>query len=251
MRGAARSFAAAVALGASLAAAAPARRDAWTAILATRVSAAGEVAYRSLARHDRARFEGFLHGLETADAARFDHDQAVAFWLNAYHAMVVAAVLRGERPETVEARARMYHWFGLPIAGEHRTLDGIRAILNRYAAADARIHLAICDGTRGGPRMPREPYDPDRLDAQLAFAVRRFVDDPEKNHVAPSGHVEASRVFDWYRRDFEHESGTVAEFLRSWATNPDLRRALGGEAPVIDFAEYDWSLNAAANERPK
>lgn len=244
-------FVAAAVLWTAAATAAQPEKDAFARILAARVDDAGEVAYRSLARHDRVELTRFLDALAAADPRRFDPDQAIAFWLNAFHATVIAAVLHGERPETVESRAKMYHWFGVPIAGERRTLDGIRAILNRYASTDPRIHLAICDGTRGAPRMPREPYDPDRLDAQLAAAVRRFVDDPQKNHVAPSGHIEASRIFDWYRSDFEHAAGTLADFLRSWATSPDLLRALGGPAPVIDFAEYDWGLDAARNERPK
>jgi Protein of unknown function, DUF547 len=244
-------FVVAAVICASLAVAAPPEDDLWAEIVAAHVNAVGEVTYRSLARRDRDHLAQVLDRLKTADAVHFDHDHAVSFWLNAYHAMVIAAVLHGERPETVASRARMYHWFGLPIAGSRHTLDAVRTILNRYASADPRIHLAICDGTRGGPRMPREPYDPDRLDAQLAAAARAFIDDPEKNRVAVSTHVEASRLFDWYRRDFEHEAGSLAGFLRSRATNPELRRALDAEAPLIDFAAYDWSLNAAANEQAK
>jgi Protein of unknown function, DUF547 len=242
-------FAAAAVLWTALAAAASPGKDAFAAILAARVDEGGEVAYRSLARHDRAGLDRFLDEVAAADPQRFDHDHAIAFWMNAYHAAVIAAVLHGEHPETVESRAKMYHWFGLPIAGERRTLDGIRAILDRYATADPRIHLALCDGTRGGPRMPRQLYEPEYLDAQLAAAARRFVDDPLKNHAGPSGQVKASRIFEWYRADFEHAAGTLADFMRSRATNPDLLRALGGPAPVIEFAEYDWGLDAAANQR--
>jgi hypothetical protein len=244
-------FPAAVAIYASLACVARAADDPWGAIVAAYVNGAGEVAYQSLARADEDRFAQVLDRLKTADAEHLDPERAVAFWLNAYHALVIAAVLHGERPETVGSRARMYHWFGLPISGSRRTLDGIRTILNRYAATDPRIHLAVCDGTRGGPRLPREPYHGDRLDVQLAAAARRFIDDPQKNRVTESGHIEASRLFEWHRKDFEHEAGSLAGFLRSHATHPDLLRALEGAAPVVDFAPYDWSLNAAANEGPQ
>jgi len=243
---------AAVGVCAGLACAARAADDPWAAILATYVNGAGEVAYRSLAAADEDRLAQVLSRLETADAEHFDAERAVAFWLNAYHALVIAAVLHGEHPETVGSRARMFHWFGLPIAGSRRTLDGIRTILNRYASTDPRIYLAICDGTRGGPLLPREPYHQDRLDVQLAAAARRFIDNPQKNRVTESGRIEASRLFEWHRKDFEHDAGSLASFLRSYATHPDLLRVLQRAAPpLIEFAAYDWSLNVAANERPK
>ena len=243
---------AAIALVATGAAAgAFAEEDAWGKILAARVTPLGEVAYRALAREDAQRLSAYLDSLSATNVSSFDHDHAVAFWLNAYHAMVVAAVTHGERPDTLSSRAKMYHWFGHTIAGSRRTLDGIWAILNRYASADPRIHLAICNGTRGGPRQIREPYDADRLDAQLAAATRRFLDDPEKSRIDDSGRIGVSRVFEWYRSDFDREAGSLLAFLRSYATRMDLVRALGAESPVITYGPFDWSLDAAPDERPK
>jgi uncharacterized protein DUF547 len=226
--------------------------DPWATILATRVRESGEVAYRSLAREDSVLLSRVLGGLADADTARLDHDGAVAFWINAYHALVIAAVVHGERPETVAERARMFHWFGQRIAGVRRTLDDVRVILNRYASADPRIHLAIANGTRGGPPLAAEPYTAERLDAQLEGAARRFVNDPEHNLADPTtGRIEISRLFVWYRSDFERKAGSLAEFLRPLTTRPDLRDALGVADPKIHDRPFDWRINAAAGERPK
>ena len=61
----------------------------------------------------------------------------MTFWINAYHALVIAAVVHGERPETVAERARMFHWFGQRIAGVRRTLDDVR----RARFADTLLDL--------------------------------------------------------------------------------------------------------------
>jgi hypothetical protein len=225
--------------------------DPWATILAKRVNASGEIAYRSLEREDGALFARVLAGLADVDTKGLDHDRAVAFWINAYHALVIAAVVHGERPETLAERARMFHWFGERISGARRTLDDVGAILNGYASADPRIHLAISNGTRGGPPLVAEPYAAERLDEQLARAAYRFVNAPGYNVVDPSTkRVELSRLFAWYRGDFERKAGSLVEFLRPFATRPDLHDALDAANFTFHYRPFDWRLNAAAAERP-
>jgi Protein of unknown function, DUF547 len=247
-----RAFLVLTALMRGIAAAADAVDDPWAEILAARVERNGEVAYRSLKQNDGVRFEDVLHRLAAARPEKLERDGAVAFWLNAYHAMVVAAVLRGESPETVASRARMYHWFGEKVGGARRTLDDVRAILDAYASADPRIHLAVSNGTRGGPALAAEPYTAGRLDSQLAAAARRFVNDPERYRAdSASGRIELSRIFAWYRSDFDHEAGSVEEFLRPLATRDDLLEVLGVPELKVRYRPFDWRLNAQPGERPK
>ena len=225
--------------------------DPWATILAKRVNASGEIAYRSLEREDGALFARVLAGLAEVDAKGLDHDHAVAFWINAYHALVIAAVVHGERPETVAERARMFHWFGERISGARRTRDDVRTILNGYARADPRIHLAISNGTRGGPPLVAEPYAGERLDDQLARAASRFVNAPEYNFV-DSGRkrLELSRLFAWYRGDFERKADSLEKFLQPFAMRQDLRDALDATNFSVHYLPFDWRLNAAAAERP-
>ena len=239
-------------LAATIAAATKAEEDPWAKILAARVNESGEVAYRSLAREDGKLLRQYLQRIGMVDVARLDHDAAVAFWINAYHAIVVAAVVHGEAPETVTGRARMYHWFGQNVAGARRTLDQIREVLDGYASADPRVHFAISNGTRGGPRLIATPYTADRLDAQLSAAARRFVNDADKNHGEPANRrVDLSRLFTWYRADFEAEAGTLVRFLRPLAERAELASALISDDVEIRYLPFDWRLNAAPGERLK
>ena len=224
--------------------------DPWRTILATRVTDAGEVAYRTLAREDGRLLREALAAFARVDVAKLDTDGAIAFWINAYHATVLAAVVHGESPETFGGRARMYHWFGQTLAGKRRTLDELQTILDRYASADPRIHLALCNGARGAPPLAREPYTAQTLDSQLAAAARRFVNDPSRNGAAPE-RVELSRIFAWYQDDFEREFGSMAGFLQPLAERDDMRAALAAHVLQLHYTAFDWRLNAAPGELPK
>ena len=52
----------------------------------------GFVYYRAL-KSDRAKLDGYLNQLAAADAARLSRNEQVAFWLNAYNAIVLRTVL--------------------------------------------------------------------------------------------------------------------------------------------------------------
>ncbi len=245
-----RALGAVLLLAAAVATAAAAEEDPWAKILAARVDESGEVSYRSLAHHDSGSLRHALDRMAAIDAARLEHDGAVAFWINAYHATVLAAVLHGETPETLAGRARMYHWYRQNVGGTRRTLDEIREVLDRYASDDPRIHLAISNGTRGGPRLIATPYVPDRLDAQLSAAARRFVNDVDRNYVdSIHQRLELSRLFSWYRADFEAAAGTLVKFLRPLAESGRLSGALASDDVDIRYLPFDWRLNAAPGER--
>jgi hypothetical protein len=245
-----RALCAVLVLAVGTAIAAERDEDPWAKILAARVNESGEVAYRTLAQEDGRLLHRVLDRMSTVDVGVLDRDGAVAFWINAYHATVIAAVLHGETPETFAGRARMYHWFREKVGGTRHTLDEIREVLNGYAAADPRIHLAISNGTRGGPRFLATPYTPDHLDAQLALAARRFVNDIDHNYVnSIHQHLDLSRLFSWYLADFEAAGGTLVKYLRPLAERRDLLAALELEHVEVRFLPFDWRLNAAPGER--
>lgn len=225
--------------------------DLWGEVLRARVNMDGEVAYRSIATWDRERLTRYVTSLRAVEPGEMSRDDALAFWINAYNALVVFAVIHGESPETVESRARLYHWFPVEIAGASRTLDEIHAILARYAAGDPRIHFVLCNGGRSAPRLAAEPLEGKRLDAQLAAAARRFVTDEARNRFdAVKGRAEVSSLFDWYRGDFERTGGSLTAWLAKRVSQRDAARLLSDGKMEVSFLAFDWTLNAASKERP-
>ncbi|MGH7857938.1 MAG: DUF547 domain-containing protein [Candidatus Binatia bacterium] len=227
------------------------RNDLWEAILRARVNESGEVAYRTLSKLDGERLAEYLASLATVDPWKLDRDQAIAFWINAYNAMVVFGVIHGGNPETLAGRAQLYHWFQLELAGSRRTVDGIAGLLERFAAVDPRIHFALCNATRGGPSLAAKPYVAEDLDASLADAARRFVNDPAKNRVdLARRRVDLSRLFVWHQPDFERTGGSLPGFVGDLVKHPKAGSILRRPEMSTGFLEFDWRLNAAEGERP-
>lgn len=151
------------------------------------VDARGLVDLAELKRR-HARLEAFVAALaatspETAPERFEAVEDRIAYWLNAYHALVLLELLdaRSAAPTPSHAFLRT-----VPIGGERLT----RAALLRRALApvgDARLFLALFTGARGSGVLDGAPFDGDTLDPQLDDAVRRFV--RRKENVALDGQV--------------------------------------------------------------
>lgn len=82
-----------------------------------------------------------------------------------------------------------------------------------------------------------------RLYEQLDDQGRVFLRESEKNHFDGEARaVYLSPIFNWYRSDFEKQSGSVLKFLEPFLPAKD-RTALAGSTPKIRYTDYDWSLN--------
>lgn len=103
----------------------------------------------------------------------------LAYWLNAYHAMVLTELLeaRGSR-----ASARGAYLDTFAVGGTRLTRFAIER--NYFEqCGDARVWLALFDGTRGSGVLDGAPFDGETLNAQLDDAARRFV----RRHVSLAG----------------------------------------------------------------
>ena len=82
--------------------------------------------------------------------------------------------------------------------------------------------------------------------------MRRFLRDASRNRYEPaSGRLAVSRIFDWYRADFERGAGGAGSREAFFARYADLlasdaahQQAIREGRVPIGFLEYDWSLNS-------
>jgi hypothetical protein len=118
---------------------------------------------------------------------------------------------------------------------------------------DPRVHVAVVCASIGCPMLRNEAFVPERLDAQLEDAMRRFLSDRTRNRYDPrSRRLELSRIFDWYGKDFEkgHKGyasvkGTAAKYADLLADKTEDRAVVREQKADVGFLEYDWSLNDA------
>ncbi len=100
-------------------------------------------------------------------------------------------------------------------------------------AVDARIHAAFNCASYSCPDLADFAWRAESLDADLDAAAARFVNHPGKG----AGASGTSKLFDWYRADFEASYGSSQAFIEAYAE----------DTSGIDYdadLPYDWTLNA-------
>ena len=238
---------------------------AWDALLSRHVAwsptgVASSVSYRGFAL-ERAGLKQVLD--EFSAVARGDYDgwsksQRLAFLVNAYNAFTVELILT--RYPDLKSIKDLGTLFQSPwkrsfftLLGSERTLDFIEHEMIRAPGAfdDPRIHFVLVCASIGCPALRPEAIRSDRLDAQFDDSLQRFLRDRSRNRYDPrSGRLEVSRIFDWYRGDFEKGHRGIASREALFARHADLladdpkdRQAVREARAAIGFLDYDWSLN--------
>ena len=233
-----------------------ARHVAWNAAgTATTVDYGGLAAERTALRR-------VLDGYEAVTRAEYDamsREQRLAFLVNAYNAFTLELVL-GRWPDLRSIRdlgslvrspwkRRFFR-----LLGEERHLDDVEHGMIRAPGAfeEPRIHFVVNCASIGCPALRPEALVATRLEAQLEDSTRRFLRDATRNRFDPGrGRLEVSRIFDWYREDFERGWGgwrSLPAFLAHHADRlaaaPADRERIRSKAVPIVFLDYDWALNA-------
>jgi hypothetical protein len=173
----------------------------------------------------------------------------MAFLINAYNAFTVEKIL--VRYPDIGSIWDFGKLFGNPfkdeffvLLGRRRSLDWIEHETLRRRYRDARIHYAVNCAAVGCPMLREEAYAPSRLEAQLEEQARRFLSDRSRNRLR-DGRLEVSRIFDWYKEDFEPREAYFARYADVLSNDPKGGAAIAGGKVVLRFLHYDWSLNDA------
>ncbi|MBI2362915.1 MAG: DUF547 domain-containing protein [Elusimicrobia bacterium] len=192
----------------------------------------------------------------------------IAFWVNAYNAHTIKAVL-DHYP--IEARGLAAFRFpknsirqipgvwdkrAFSVAGRTVTLDGIEHAVLRKDFNEPRIHMALVCASVGCPPLRAEAYRGDRLEAQLEDQARAFLSEKAKFRVdQAAARVSLSPIFKWFGGDFVGRRGggpsggprtpeqeAVLRFIAEHVDPPD-REFLAAGTFTVEFLDYDWSLN--------
>jgi hypothetical protein len=221
----------------------------WTELLQKHVDEGGRVAYRNLAAQDGAKFERYLDQLAEARPEALPTKEALAFYINAYNAFAVEGVLEGLTAESILSRARFFKLKSSRLAGREVTLEEIEQKLIRPNFSDARIHFALVCASASCPRLARRAYTGENLDAMLEDQGRWFLADRARNPLGIGNVVTVSSIFDWYESDFRAAAGSVQAFIARYA-GPSGAACLQKANCTLQYARYDWTLNAQPGLRP-
>lgn len=243
------------------------RHAAWDALLKQHVVVApsGNVStlrYAAL-QTQRAALKAYLDNLSAVVPASYStwtRAQQLAFLINAYNAFTVELILT--RYPDLKSIKDLGSFVQSPwkkkffrLLGQERSLDEVEHEMIRAPGAfdDPRIHVAVVCASIGCPMLRNEAFVAERLDAQLDDALRRFLSDHSRNRFdAGAATISVSKIFDWYRKDFErgHKGfdslqTVFARHAEVLGPTPQAQAEIRAGRYKLAFLDYDWALNDA------
>jgi Protein of unknown function, DUF547 len=236
---------------------------AWEALLKKHVqwNAAGvasTVNYKGFVA-DRAELKKVLDSFSGVTKAQYDglkKDEKLAFLINAYNAYTIELILT-KYPDLKSIRdigsliTKPWRMKFFKLLGTEQHLDGIEHDMIRAPGVfdEPRIHMAVVCASIGCPALRPEAFTAAKLESQLEDGVQRFLKDKTRNRFA-NGKLEVSKIFDWYKGDFEKGLkgitsrevffGKYAELLSS---DTGAQQQIKDGKVSISHLEYDWTLN--------
>jgi hypothetical protein len=225
----------------------------------------GLVYYRAL-KLDRRKLDGYLTELGATNVGGLSRDEQLAFWLNAYNALVLRTVIdrypiQGRSPDYPPHSVRQvpgaFDRVSHHVAGRSLTLDDIeQKILPEFH--DPRVYLALGRGAVGSGRLRSEAFVPGRLETQLSEVAAECASRLVCVHIDRGNKTMlASPIFSWREMEFSAAYGGAAAAV--FASRSPIERAvlafvepkllaterefLAQNTFRVAYEPFDWSLN--------
>jgi hypothetical protein len=225
----------------------------------------GDVYYRAL-KAQRGKLDGFVNLQATTAVDKLSREGQLAFWLNAYNALVLKTVidhypLLGKSPDYPPKSIRQISgaFERLPhrVAGRTLTLDQIeQTVLADFH--DPRVYFALGRGAAGSGRLRSEAFDPARIAEQLAEVAAECVTRAQCIRIdREEVTVNVSSIFSWREKEFAAAYADKAP--AAFASRSPIERAivayvlpklLPSEKEFLEkntfrvvYTPFDWTLN--------
>jgi len=218
--------------------------SAFDVLLHEHVDTDGRVDYSGLKR-DAAALDAYIEALGGARLDEMGRSERLALLINAYNAFTLRLILDDYPVKSIKDIPGARRWDAVrwTVGGRTWSLNQIEHEQIRPHFADPRIHFALVCAAVGCPPLRNEAYRAEELEAQLE-AQARYVHAHDRWFRCESGGdvVYLTRLYAWYRSDFEQAAGTTVRFAARYSSA--LAQALDeGRQPTIRYLDYDWSLN--------
>ncbi|MHC4742361.1 MAG: DUF547 domain-containing protein [Planctomycetota bacterium] len=230
----------------------------------------GMVNYHNL-RDSRAKLDVFALQMKNLDPEKFQtwsENQKIAFWVNAYNALTIKAIIDNYPIKASFFKSRIYPknsirqipgvWTKLKfeIMQKDLTLNHIEHKILRKQFDEPRIHMALVCAAISCPPLRNEPYAAEKLDAQLKDQTDKFLADPAKFKIdRKKNKVHLSPILKWFAEDFlskytprtpipgkKKSTSATLNFIAQYSDQATAEYLRSGKYKV-QYLKYDWSLN--------
>jgi hypothetical protein len=225
----------------------------------------GDVYYRAL-KAERGKLDSFVTLQATAAVDKVSREEQLAFWLNAYNALVLKTIVdrypiaggSGAYPaKSIRQIPGAFERLPHRVAGRTLTLDQIeQTVLAGFN--DPRVFFALGRGATGSGRLRSEAFTAARIEEQLAETAAECVTRAQCIRIdREAAKVHASSIFSWREKEFTAayadkapaafssrspiEGAIVAYVLPKLL--PTEKEFLEKNSFQLVYTPFDWTLN--------
>lgn len=220
----------------------PINHQTWNDLLKKHVNEKGNVNYKGFV-NDTALLNHYLNHLtQNKPTEKWSKNAQLAYWINVYNAFTVKLIVDHYPVASIKDIKK-----GIPfistvwdikfIEFDDETIDlnKVEHGILRKQFEEPRIHFAINCASFSCPRLLNEAYTAEKLEDQLNFMTKDFLNDLKRNRITEN-EVQLSKIFNWFKGDFIKNS-TLIEFLNEYAPIKIAENA------NISYLDYSWQLN--------
>ncbi len=217
--------------------------EAWARVLTKHVDVEGRVNFAALAkdRADLDQFVAYVYDVGPNNQPQFFPSAAhvLAYHLNAYNALAMHKVIVTGIPTTNAGLKKVaFFYFGkVRVGGEDISLYDYENKVIR-ALGDARVHVALNCMSVSCPRLPREVFVAEKLEAQLEREAKLFFN--EARHVEVNDTAKTARlseILQFYTGDFLAQASSLIAYVNRY------REQKIPNSYKVEFIDYDWTIN--------
>ena len=201
------------------------------------------VKYGQVTPQDKASLGGYIDALSLAGEPAGSKEEIMAYWFNLYNAKTVDLILENYPLESIRDIKRPWKAKRLTVAGTAMSLNDIEHGTVRARYNEPRVHYAFNCASIGCPNLKTSAWEAKTLDADLSQAARDYIGHARGVSVTSTGRINASKIFNWYKKDFGNNEQDLLNHFAKYASGERLK-AIRANKNIGKFT-YDWSLNGA------
>lgn len=201
------------------------------------VSETGMVDYQSIKRNPEA-LNQLVKEIAELDLSnrRVTPEFLKAFYVNAYNILNIKAIVDHYPIRGPLAIDGFFDQINYRVMGESMTLDSLEKEVLFAQFSDPRLHLLLVCGAKSCPPLAAYAYTPEKFNLQIAERTQKIMNLDQFIRVKGNT-VEVTKIFEWYRSDFEDAERSLINFINTYRETP-----IDQDVKII-YDEYDWSLN--------
>ena len=200
----------------------------------------GRVDYAGIRANSMPELDAYLTSVGQARLEGLSRSDRLAFFLNAYNALVIREVARRHPLNSVQKVSGFFKKLKHKVAGKVLTLDELEHKIIRPQFTDARVHFALVCAARSCPPLRAAAFQGSSLDRVLDRLTRSFINSWNGVRIKDDA-IQISQLFNWFAEDFRRDAGSVGRYLARYHKTAAPRLA---KITRFEYLPYDWSLNA-------